>query len=134
MAGMAFGSKMISLYPPVTEWIRREEINLQEREELERGWWRDGLMACTERRTKGKRWEEGMGARYSTGGKWFLLKLFWAGGQVLNGRKIQRRAQALSERGRGLSPTVTVGDGKKGNGKKGNGLPNTSKINNDPIS
>jgi len=69
-----------------------------------------------------------MGARYSTGGKWFLLKLFWAGGQI------QRRAQALSERGRGLSPTVTVGDGKKGNGKKGNGLPNTSKINNDPIS
>jgi hypothetical protein len=37
MAGMAFGSKMISLYPPVTEWIWREEINLQEREELERG-------------------------------------------------------------------------------------------------
>jgi hypothetical protein len=34
----------------------------------------------------------------------------------------------LSERGRGLSPTVTVGDGKKGNGKKGNGLPNTFNI------
>jgi hypothetical protein len=47
--------------------------------------------------------------------------------QGFNGRKIQRRAAGLSERGRGLSPTVTVGDGKKAMGFKGNWLPNTSK-------
>jgi hypothetical protein len=40
----------------------------------------------------------------------------WSGreDQVFNGRKIQRRAAGLSERGSGLSPTVTVGDGQKG--------------------
>jgi len=42
----------------------------------------------------------------------------WSGreDQVFNGRKIQRRAAGLSERGSGLSPTVTVGDGQKDNG------------------
>lgn len=42
----------------------------------------------------------------------------WSGreDQVFKGRKIQRRAAGLSERGSGLSPTVTVGDGQKGNG------------------
>jgi hypothetical protein len=34
----------------------------------------------------------------------------------------------LSERGRGLSPTVTVGDGKKAMGFKGNWLPNASNV------
>jgi len=48
--------------------------------------------------------------------------------QGFNGRKIQRRAAGLSERGRGLSPTVTVGDGKKAMGEKGTWLPNTSNI------
>jgi hypothetical protein len=48
--------------------------------------------------------------------------------QGFNGRKIQRRAAGLSERGRGLSPTVTVGDGKKAMGFKGNWLPNASNV------
>lgn len=39
--------------------------------------------------------------------------MVWAGGPSLQRSENSKR---LSERGSGLSPTVTVGDGQKGNG------------------
>jgi hypothetical protein len=51
--------------------------------------------------------------------------MVWAGGPSL---QREENSKKLSERGSGLSPTVTVGDGQKGNGFEWDRLPNESSV------
>jgi hypothetical protein len=51
--------------------------------------------------------------------------MVWAGGPSL---QREENSKKLSERGSGLSPTVTVGDGQKGNGFEWDWLPNEFRI------